>query len=210
MVTNIDEEHLESYRDFDGLVEAFGRFAESVPAEARRSLCTDDPHVTAAEPDHRGARSSYGARRSPGGDRRDWTWREEGFGTSATVVRRHDGHEQVLGELALQVPGRHNVLNALAATSVALELGVRLRHRRALGEFRGAERRFERKGEVRADARGRRLRPSPDRESRRCCARRAPRAPKRSCACFSRTGTRGPRGCSTDSDRRCRSPTRSC
>jgi UDP-N-acetylmuramate--alanine ligase len=149
VVTNIDEEHLESYRDFDGLVEAFGRFAESVPADGVAVLCTDDPHLRRLSGTIAARVMSYGA------DDRSATIgalhvRDEGFGMRATVVRRHEGHEEILGEIALQVPGRHNVLNALAATGVALELGAPFPVvARALGEFRGAERRFERKGEVR-------------------------------------------------------------
>ena len=73
-----------------------------------------------------------------------------GFGSTATVVRRGGAGEEVLGTLTLHVPGRHNVLNALAAIGVALELGVGFADVvKALGEFRGAERRFERKGEAR-------------------------------------------------------------
>jgi len=149
VVTNIDEEHLESYRDFDGLVEAFGRFAESVPADGVVVLCTDDPHLRRLSSTIAARVTSYGA------DDRSASIvalhvRQEGFGTRATVVRRHEGDQQVLGEIALRVPGRHNVLNALAATGVALELGAPFPViARALGEFRGAERRFERKGEVR-------------------------------------------------------------
>jgi len=149
VVTNIDEEHLESYRDFDGLVEAFGRFAESVPADGVAVLCTDDQHLRRLSGTIAARVMSYGA------DDRSATIgaldvRDEGFGMRATVVRRHEGHEELLGEIALQVPGRHNVLNALAATGVALELGAPFPVvARALAEFRGAERRFERKGDVR-------------------------------------------------------------
>jgi UDP-N-acetylmuramate--alanine ligase len=73
----------------------------------------------------------------------------EGYGSSATIVRRTDGLEAVLGTLSLAVPGRHNVANALAAIGVAMELNVPFeRASAALGQFRGAERRFERKGEA--------------------------------------------------------------
>jgi len=75
--------------------------------------------------------------------------RVSGQGSRFEVLRRRSGGEATLGEMALAVPGRHNVLNALAATAVALELGVPFDAvATALGEFRGAERRFERKGEA--------------------------------------------------------------
>jgi UDP-N-acetylmuramate--alanine ligase len=73
----------------------------------------------------------------------------EGYGSSATIVRRTSGVEAVLGSLVLGVPGRHNVANALATIGVALELNVPFeRATAALSQFRGAERRFERKGEA--------------------------------------------------------------
>jgi UDP-N-acetylmuramate--alanine ligase len=148
VVTNIDEEHLESYRDFGGLVEAFGRFAESVPSDGVAVLCTDDDHLRRLAGTIAARATTYGA------DDRSATIgaldiEERGYGTRARVVRRDGNREQALGDMALQVPGRHNVLNALAATSVALELGASFAViAEALAEFRGAERRFERKGEA--------------------------------------------------------------
>jgi UDP-N-acetylmuramate--alanine ligase len=148
VVTNIDQEHLESYRDFDGLVEAFERFAESVPSTGVAVLCVDDPrlHAMAARTSARvvtygldEGTASIGARHV----------KVEGYGSSATIVRRHDGLETALGTLTLGVPGRHNVANALATIGVALELGVPFEQASAaLAQFRGAERRFERKGEA--------------------------------------------------------------
>jgi UDP-N-acetylmuramate--alanine ligase len=74
----------------------------------------------------------------------------EAFGSQCTVVRRNGGvNEQVLGRLRLKVPGRHNLLNALGAVAVGLEVGVAFdRIAGALGEFQGAERRFQLHGEV--------------------------------------------------------------
>src|SRR5581483_5333478 len=78
----------------------------------------------------------------------------EPFGAAAVVLRGRGGAEPAesarapLGALALQVPGRHNLLNALAAVAVGLELGLSYeRIARALGEFRGVERRFDVRGE---------------------------------------------------------------
>ena len=74
----------------------------------------------------------------------------QAFGSSCSVVqRRPSGRRDTLGELRLHVPGRHNALNALAATAVGLEVGAPFsKIAAALGEFRGAERRFQTKGEV--------------------------------------------------------------
>ncbi len=149
IVTNIDHEHMESYRGFDDLVGAFGHFASSVPADGAAVLCIDDPHVATLAGTITSRVVSYGID-NPEAALRAEDVEVAGFGARASVVMRTagGGHER-LGALVLQVPGRHNVLNALAATGVALELGVPYPViAEALGEFRGAERRFERKGEV--------------------------------------------------------------
>src|SRR5690606_40668515 len=72
-----------------------------------------------------------------------------GFGSQSTAVRRTGGKDEPLGALTLAVPGRPIVGNALAATAVAMELGVPFETiAGALSEFRGTARRFERKGEA--------------------------------------------------------------
>jgi UDP-N-acetylmuramate--alanine ligase len=149
IVTNIDHEHLESYESFDDLTRAFARFAESVPADGAAILCTDDPHLAAMAQTLAARIASYGIddRSASIGAINVVT---AGYGSTATVVRRGgDGREIPLGVLTLAVPGRHNVLNALAAITAALHFGVAFSVvAAALGEFRGAERRFERKGEA--------------------------------------------------------------
>jgi UDP-N-acetylmuramate--alanine ligase len=148
VVTNIDQEHLESYRDFDGLVEAFERFAESVPSTGAAVLCLDDPQLRAIAGRTVARVVTYGLD-EPSASLGARDLNLEGYGSSATIVRRTAGGEAVLGTLSLGVPGRHNVANALAAIGVALELHVPFeRASAALAQFRGAERRFERKGEA--------------------------------------------------------------
>jgi UDP-N-acetylmuramate--alanine ligase len=149
IVTNIDREHLESYGSFDDLTQAFARFAESVPADGAAILCVDDPHVKALAATITAPIVSYGID-TPNAAVRATDVTMAGYGSMATVVRRaRDGSELALGQLALQVPGRHNVLNALAVIAAANRLGVTFSAiADALSDFRGAERRFERKGEV--------------------------------------------------------------
>jgi UDP-N-acetylmuramate--alanine ligase len=73
----------------------------------------------------------------------------EAFSCRCTISHRENSNRVELGKLHLNVPGRHNLLNALAAVAVGLEAGVGFaRIASALGEFRGAERRFERRGEA--------------------------------------------------------------
>jgi UDP-N-acetylmuramate--alanine ligase len=148
IVTNIDREHLESYGTFDDLKGAFRRFADSVPNDGAAILCVDDPHVKVLAKTIAAPVVSYGidnGRATIGVT--DVTI--VGYGSMATVVHRAaDGRDSVLGTLALQVPGPHNILNALAVVAAATRLGVSFAAiAAALVEFRGAERRFERKGE---------------------------------------------------------------
>ena len=149
VVTNIDREHMDSYGGFDDLVAAFGAFASRVPFYGASVLCTDDPVLRdlAARATRRVVR--YGLD-DPAAHLTADDVRFEDFGSRATVVRRSGHDREVLGELTLQVPGRHNVRNALAAAAVGAELGVRFADTaRALAEFRGAQRRFERVGQAR-------------------------------------------------------------
>jgi UDP-N-acetylmuramate--alanine ligase len=149
-VTNIDREHLESYADLADLEQAFASFVGRVPAAGAAVLCVDDPalrRIAATTP----ARVVRYGLDHPTASISAVDIVSEGFGGRAIVVRRTEngGHER-LGEIVLQVPGRHNLANALAVVALGLELGVPFAViAAALAEFRGAERRFERKGEAR-------------------------------------------------------------
>ena len=167
IVTNIDHEHLESYGTFDDLTQAFARFAESVPNEGAAVLCIDDAPVMALSETIAAPVISYGI------DHRDAAIGAAdvmvaGYGAQATILRRSaDGRDSVLGTLTLQVPGRHNVLNALAVVAAASHLGVSLPgHRGGVGRIprRRAPFRTQGRGE-RSSGRGR-LRPSSNRNRR--------------------------------------------
>jgi UDP-N-acetylmuramate--alanine ligase len=148
VVTNIDREHLEAYRDFDDLKAAFVQFANSVPTNGAVILCCDDPHLSDIRADIKRHVVTYGL-----DDAADVTANDvqlKGFGSTCTVrARRPGGRPVELGQLHLAVPGRHNTLNALAAVAMARELGVAWTDvARALAGFHGAERRFQRRGEA--------------------------------------------------------------
>jgi UDP-N-acetylmuramate--alanine ligase len=147
VVTNIDREHLESYAGFDDLASAFAAFAGKAPFYGCAVLCVDDPHVRAIRSRVSSPVVTYGIDSSDA----DIGAREVTLvagGSRCTVLdRRHV--ETALGELVLSVPGRHNVQNALAAVAVGLEIGVPFDELApGLAAFRGAERRFELKGEA--------------------------------------------------------------
>lgn len=148
VITNIDREHLEAYRSFEDLKAAFAAFANGVPADGAVVICADDPHLRSMSADIRRRTVTYGFRDDADISATDFEMR--GFGSVCTVRSSKGGGQPVeIGQLQLAVPGRHNVLNALAAVAVAGELGIAFPDvARALLGFHGAERRFQRRGEV--------------------------------------------------------------
>jgi UDP-N-acetylmuramate--alanine ligase len=149
VLTNIDYEHLASYGSFEALGQAFVDFANKVPFYGAAIVCADDRNLCALAPAVTRRVITYAL--EP--DEADITGHGvvlEAFAARCEVRRRSGREHEVLGALALQVPGRHNVLNALAAVAVALELGIPFdRVADALAGFQGAERRFQVMGEVR-------------------------------------------------------------
>jgi len=146
VITNIDREHLEAYRDFDDLEDAFVQFANGVPVTGAVILCSDDPHLRSLQESIKPRTVTYGF--EAGADIVASEIELKGFGAVCTVHDRRPGRTASnLGRLALSVPGRHNVLNALAAVAMGLELGLTFADiARGLEGFHGAERRFQRRG----------------------------------------------------------------
>jgi UDP-N-acetylmuramate--alanine ligase len=138
VVTNIDADHLEHYQgDFQLLLAAYRQFLNNITADGTAVLCADDPHLRTMQPAHVRKVVTYGLRE---GDWRAENLQAEGWGTRFTV----NGGGETLGEIALSVPGTHNVLNALAAVAVARELEVDFTAiKEGLESFRGADRRFQ-------------------------------------------------------------------
>jgi UDP-N-acetylmuramate--alanine ligase len=153
VITNIDREHLESYGGFGELQRAFVDFANNVPFYGAVIACADSEPLAAVVTRMTRRVTTYGVLSADA----DITADDIVLGpltVSATVRRRtrrpHDGAQAAvtLGPLTLKVPGRHNLLNALATVAVGLELGLPFeRIGSGLAEFRGAERRFEIRGE---------------------------------------------------------------
>jgi UDP-N-acetylmuramate--alanine ligase len=153
VITNIDYEHLDSYGGFADLQGAFVDFANKVPFYGAVVACADDPHLAAVLPRMTRRVITYGVD-SPSADVSASDVVVGPLSVHATVKRRARGPDDsaqaavTLGSLHLNVPGRHNLLNALAAVAVGFEVGLSFdRMVRGLEEFRGAERRFEVKGE---------------------------------------------------------------
>ncbi len=149
VVTNIDREHMESYGDWASLQQAFADFANKVPFYGAVVACADDGPVRELLPRLTRRVITYALADRPA----DIVGRGmalEAFGSTCVVVQRQGDADVELGTLRLRVPGRHNLLNALGTVAVSLEAGVPFAQiAAALGEFQGAERRFQKRGEAR-------------------------------------------------------------
>ncbi|MDQ7041086.1 MAG: UDP-N-acetylmuramate--L-alanine ligase [Rhodothermus sp.] len=142
VVTSIEPEHLDVYQDLADLKAAFRQFANSVPFFGAAILCLDDPNVQALVGELDRRVRTYGLARQA--EVRAENVQFEGFGSRFEVLLQGNS----LGTIQLQVPGLHNVRNALAAVAVGLELDIPFDcMQQALARFTGVRRRFERLGE---------------------------------------------------------------
>ncbi len=145
VVTNLDREHMDCYRDMEDVEAAFITFMDRVPFYGAITACADDPLLSVVLPRVQRRVYTYGF-----GSGADFVCRMlpsiEGVRSRFQVVATG----QVLGDFALHVPGRHNVLNATAAIAIGTQLAIPpAAMASALAEFRGVDRRFQVKGVVR-------------------------------------------------------------
>ena len=143
VVTTVDAEHLDHYPDLDAIRAAFLQFVNKVPFYGAAVLCLDEPNIQQMIPQIEKRVITYGLESGA-----DVTARRLAFaGVTSRFEVVHRG--RLLGPALLQVPGRHNVLNALAAIAVGLDLEVPFeRIRAALAGFAGVQRRFQIRGEA--------------------------------------------------------------
>ncbi|PCI47371.1 MAG: UDP-N-acetylmuramate--L-alanine ligase [Alphaproteobacteria bacterium] len=150
VVTNIDPEHLDFYGDFEAEKEAFRTFVENVPFYGFAVMCIDHPEVQALIGRITDRKIvTYGF--TPQSDVRCTELRfEEGSAIfNVEIINREQARPEILSEVRLPMPGRHNVLNALAAIAVAHEMGVKADViRKAFVKFSGVKRRFTNIGKV--------------------------------------------------------------
>lgn len=138
IVTNIDAEHMTAYRSLEDLEGAFAQFISAVPFYGLAILCIDDAKVRSLALKHTGRKLTYG------------------FSVDADLRAHQVTHErgrsfyelslrgEKLGAVELAMPGRHMVLNSLAAIAVGLEFGIQVAEiKAALRAFSGVERRLE-------------------------------------------------------------------
>jgi UDP-N-acetylmuramate--alanine ligase len=146
VVTNIDADHMETYgHDFGRLKQAFVDFLHRLPFYGVAVLCTDDANVREILPRVAKQVVSYGIDQ-PANFRAE-NVRAEGSAMKFDCVRSNGSVSRLA--ITLNLPGRHNVLNALAAIAIATEVGVGdAAIVKALAEFKGVGRRFQRYGEI--------------------------------------------------------------
>lgn len=143
VVTNIDLEHLDYYRDLDHIKEVFLEFIDKIPFYGTAIVCLDDPNIAEILPRIRKRVTTYG--RTPQADvysdRVEWQ-------NGRILFNVKTGGDE-LGEISIAPPGLHNVYNALAAVCIGLELEIDFaRIQRGLNSYGGVQRRMQRKGEV--------------------------------------------------------------
>ena len=144
VVTTVDAEHLDHYGSLDAIRDAFVAFVNRVPFYGSAVLCLDQPNIQLLIPRIEKRIITYGV--ESGADLVGRRLRLAGMTSRFEVFQRGSA----LGELALQIPGRHNVLNALAAVGVGLDLEIPFPTiQKALAGFSGVQRRFQILGRAR-------------------------------------------------------------
>lgn len=145
LINNIDNDHLDYFKTMDNIVNAFRKFVARMPADGLFVGCTDDSHVRQLLGEFGGRKTTYGLdlTNSPDYYPADVHYDELGC---ASFDLMHRGER--LGRVTLHVPGQHNMLDAIAASAVALEHGTDIQTViTALARFRSVQRRFEYYGE---------------------------------------------------------------
>lgn len=138
VITNIEAEHLDIYKDLDDLKKAFTQFANKVPFYGAVIVCLDDPEVGSILPDIKRRVITYGV--NPQAMVRAIKITHQDYRCSFNVIFE----DEMLGSIELKVPGDHNVKNALAAITVGIELGIPFEQiKSGLERFGGVFRRFQ-------------------------------------------------------------------
>lgn len=138
VITNIEAEHLDIYKDLDDVKEAFIEFANKVPFYGVVIVCLDDENVRSILPQIERRTISYGF--TPQAQVRAVNIKQNGFECIFTVMNG----EEILGEVTLNAPGEHNIKNALASIAVGLELSMSFEQiQSGMNRFKGVFRRFQ-------------------------------------------------------------------
>jgi len=138
VVSNIDHEHIDFYRSMNNLRKTFIDFINKIPFYGRAILCVDDKEVQGLIPKLTKSYLTYGL--NPQSDIRASGISKEGLNTTFDVIFKN----RLAGNVAISIPGEHNILNALAAVGVGLELDIDFKYiMEGLKNPGGLKRRFE-------------------------------------------------------------------
>ena len=143
VVTNIDREHLDFYPDIEAIKSAFQNFLDRIPFYGLAVICLDNEHVQAILPHIQRRFATYGLSSQADFQAKNVTF--EGLKSRFTVRKGNSD----LGEIRLNLPGLHNVYNAMASIIVGMELDIPFETvKQALETLAGVQRRIEIKGET--------------------------------------------------------------
>ncbi|MFO7557520.1 MAG: UDP-N-acetylmuramate--L-alanine ligase [Desulfobacterales bacterium] len=142
VVTNIDKEHLDFYKDLDEIKKVFLDFIDRIPFYGLAVLCLDNEEIQEIIPEIKKRFTTYGLNKQADFQARDVVF----SGPTSRFSVFH--HEKRLGGIMLNLPGIHNVNNAMASVAVGLELGISFQIiKKALETHQGVQRRLQLKGE---------------------------------------------------------------
>ena len=143
IITNMDFEHVDFYKNWEGITQSFAKFIACTHSNGRLIICGEDKKLLALVRQQKAAAVTYGM-----SDQQDVyavNVKTDGFQSSFSCHTR----KGKLGDFELNVPGRHNILNALACISLGLQLGISYEIMfKTLKNFTGVKRRFQLKGRV--------------------------------------------------------------
>jgi len=141
IVTNIELEHTDCYSNLKDLKKAFIQFCKSIPFYGESIVCIDSPAVREILPYIERPMTTYGRSRDAAYRAKNLRFHENK--STYTVFRA----EECLGEIELNVPGEHNILNSLAAVTLGLEMGLSFKSiSKGIQSYSGVRRRFDIKG----------------------------------------------------------------
>jgi len=139
VITTLDEEHLDHYKTFKALKDAFLTFLNRIPFFGAAIICLDEPHIQSLIPKLEKRFITYGLNNQS--DFHAKNIRNNGLNTTFEVWIRN---EKLLGEITSNLPGEHNIRNTLAAIATGMELELEFKiAKKAIEGFTGVQRRFE-------------------------------------------------------------------
>jgi UDP-N-acetylmuramate--alanine ligase len=142
VITSIDEDHLDNYKDLDEIKETFLKFTDRVPFYGCNIVCDDDENIRSIIPRMKKRCVIYGFN-----EQSNLKIRHYELGNPSHFRVQSNG--DTFGEFTLSLPGLHNILNACAAIAVGIELEIPMPvMKEAVSQFKGTDRRFELKGEA--------------------------------------------------------------